>query len=294
MRIIDPTQIAQPDLYALLVGIVAPRPIAFVSTVDTDGNPNLAPYSFYNLFSSAPPILVFSSNRRAGSNTTKDTLNNVMATREVVVNVVTYPIVRQMSLASIEYPSGVNEFEKAGFTPLPSDLVKPFRVKESPAQMECKVIDIITLGEQAGAGHLIICEIVRIHASESIFDEQGRVDPHRIDLMGRLGRAFYVRASDEAVHTLFRPLDKLAIGFDQLPETVRWSKVLTGNDLGLLAGINQIPSNESLDALAETPEIAKILQDSGATELLHHLAQIELSKENVDEAAKLVWLGDRK
>jgi flavin reductase (DIM6/NTAB) family NADH-FMN oxidoreductase RutF len=287
---IDPTQVSQQELYGLLVGIVAPRPIAFVSTMDADGIPNLAPYSFFNLFSSAPPILVFSSNRRAGSNTTKDTLNNVMTTKEVVVNVVSYDIVRQMSLTSIEYPSDVNEFEKAGFTPLPSDLVKPFRVKESPAQMECKVIDIITLGDQAGAGHLIICEIVRIHANESIFDAESKVDPQRIDLMGRLGRAFYVRASDEAIHTIFRPTDKMAIGFDQLPASVRWSTILTGNDLGQLAGIQAPPTAEVLMELAKTPEIATILNDTDATEKLHRLAQIELAKENVDFAAQLAWL----
>jgi len=290
MRMIDPTQVSQQELYGLLVGIVAPRPIAFVSTMDADGIPNLAPYSFFNLFSSAPPILVFSSNRRAGSNTTKDTLNNVMTTKEVVVNVVSYDIVRQMSLTSIEYPSDVNEFEKAGFTPLPSDLVKPFRVKESPAQMECKVIDIITLGDQAGAGHLIICEIVRIHANESIFDAESKVDPQRIDLMGRLGRAFYVRASDEAIHTIFRPTDKMAIGFDQLPASVRWSTILTGNDLGQLAGIQAPPTAEVLMELAKTPEIATILNDTDATEKLHRLAQIELAKENVDFAAQLAWL----
>jgi flavin reductase (DIM6/NTAB) family NADH-FMN oxidoreductase RutF len=290
MRMIDPTQVSQLELYGLLVGIVAPRPIAFVSTMDADGTPNLAPYSFFNVFSSAPPILVFSSNRRAGSNTTKDTLNNVMTTKEVVVNVVSYDIVRQMSLTSIEYPSDVNEFEKAGFTPLPSDLVKPFRVKESPAQMECKVIDIITLGDQAGAGHLIICEIVRIHVNESIFDPEGRVDPQRIDLVGRLGRAFYVRASDEAIHTIFRPTDKIAIGFDQLPASIRWSKILTGNDLGQLAGIQTPPSAEVLAELAKTPDIATILNDTDATEKLHRLAQIELAKENVDLAAQLAWL----
>lgn len=290
MRMIDPKQISQLELYALLVGIVAPRPIAFVSTMDEDGMPNLAPYSFFNVFSSAPPILVFSSNRRASSNTTKDTLNNVMATREVVVNVVSYDIVRQMSLTSIEYPSDINEFEKAGFTPLPSDFVKPFRVKESPAQMECKVVDIITLGDQAGAGHLIICEIVRIHVNESIFDSQGRVDPQRIDLVGRLGRAFYVRASDEAIHTIFRPTDKMAIGFDQLPDSVRWSTILTGNDLGQLAGIAAPPTPEALQELAKTHEIATILNGTDATEKLHRLAQIELAKENVDLAAQLAWL----
>jgi flavin reductase (DIM6/NTAB) family NADH-FMN oxidoreductase RutF len=290
MRMIDPKQVSQLELYGLLVGIVAPRPIAFVSTMDVDGNPNLAPYSFFNLFSSAPPILVFSSNRRAGSNTTKDTLNNVMTTKEVVVNVVSYDIVRQMSLTSIEYPGDVNEFEKAGFTPLPSDLVKPFRVKESPAQMECKVIDIITLGDQAGAGHLIICEIVRIHVNESIFDAEGRVDPQRIDLVGRLGRAFYVRASDEAIHTIFRPTDKMAIGFDQLPASIRWSTILTGNDLGQLAGIQAPPTAEALMELAKTPEIATILHDTDATEKLHRLAQTELAKENVDLAAQLAWL----
>ena len=182
MKTIDPKSIPTADFHQYLLGAVAPRPIAFVSTVDEQGHPNLAPYSFFNAFSSNPPILVFSSNRRVANNTTKDTLHNAQATGEVVVNVVSYTIVRQMAVASIEFSPEVNEFEKSGLTPIPSELVKPFRVKESPVQMECKVRQILPLGDLGGAGHLIVCEILRMHIDEQVLDENGRIDPHRIDL----------------------------------------------------------------------------------------------------------------
>lgn len=290
MRIIDPQEINQPDLYALLVGIVAPRPIAFVSTTDAAGVPNLAPYSFFNVFSSAPPIVVFSSNRRASDNTTKDTLENVRATGEAVINMVSYAMVRQMSLASIEYPPEVNEFEKAGFTAAPADLVKPYRVLEAPAQLECRVQNILDLGTGPGAGHLVICEVVRLHLHEAIFDGLGRIDPQRIDLVGRMGRAYYVRASGEAIHSIFRATDQLAIGFDQLPLALRHSTILTGNELAQLAGISALPTAAELAATAAQPEIAALLQQPAAKTNLQRLVQIELAKENIAYAAALAWL----
>ncbi|MCB0595813.1 MAG: flavin reductase family protein, partial [Phaeodactylibacter sp.] len=177
MRIIDPNTTSTEELHQYLVGTVAPRPIAFASTVDEEGRPNLAPYSFFNCFSSNPPILVFSSNRRVSNNTTKDTLHNVEKTGEVVINAVNFSIVRQMAVASMDYPQGVSEFEKAGLTPIPSDLVRPFRVKESPAQMECRVREILPMGEGGGAGHLIVCELLRLHISEEALDEDGRINP---------------------------------------------------------------------------------------------------------------------
>ncbi len=241
MRTIDPASTPIPDLHQVLVSAVAPRPIAFASTISPEGIPNLAPYSFFNVFSSNPPILVFSSNRRVRGNSTKDTLQNVETTREVVVNVVSHKIVHQMSLASVDYPPAVSEFDKAGLTPLPSDLVKPFRVKESPVQMECKVNDILPLGTGGGAGHLIICEILRIHVAEQVLDAQGRIDPHKIDLVGRMGRAFYGRASGEAVFTVVRPFEDICIGFDGLPAHIRHSAVLTGNELAQLAGVLSVP-----------------------------------------------------
>ena len=199
MLSIDPSKIPTKDLHQYILGAVSPRPIAFASTISTEGVPNLAPYSFFNAFSSNPPILIFSSNRRVSNNTTKDTLKNVEDTGEVVINVVPHAIVRQMALASIEYGPEVNEFVKSGLTPLPSECVRPFRVAESPVQMECTVERILPLGEGGGAGNLIICRIVRMHISESVLNEKGRIDPHKIDLMGRMGRFYYVRASGAAV-----------------------------------------------------------------------------------------------
>jgi len=290
MKTIDPKSIPTPQLHQLLVSSVAPRPIAFVSTVDEAGTPNLAPYSFFNCFSSNPPILVFSSNRKVRDNTTKDTLHNVEATREVVINMVNYEIVRQAAVASVEFPPEVNEFEKSGLTPLASDLVKPFRVKESPVQMECKVQQILPLGEGGGAGHLIICEVVRIHIAEAAYDAEGRLDPHKLDLMGRMGRAFYVRASGDAVHTIFQDMEKVVIGFDQLPRSARDSRILTGNDLGALAGMAAPPAAEAVEALRQEDFVAPLLAGDNPVEALHRRAQQELAKGQVELAARLVWL----
>lgn len=292
MRVIDPLQTATKDLHQYLLGAVAPRPIAFASTVDAEGKPNLAPYSFFNCFSSNPPTLVFSSNRRVRDNTTKDTLHNVETTGEVVINVVSYRIIRQMALCSIEYPQGVSEFEMAGLTPLPSDLVRPFRVKESPVQMECKVREIIPLGEGGGAGHLIICTVLRMHIDEEILDERDRINPHKIDLMGRMGRAYYVRASGEAIHTILQPVEQLGIGFGHLPPGVRNSPVLTGNNLGQLAALPEAPSPESLAALRSDRYVSDLLQGPDPERALHLYAQKELAKENVELAARIAWLAE--
>lgn len=289
---IDPTTTPTRDLHQFLLGSVAPRPIAFVSTVDEDGKPNLAPYSFFNAFSSNPPIVVFSSNRRVTNNTTKDTLANVMATREVVINAVNYDIVRQMTVASIEFDPDVNEFEKAGLTPIPSDLVKPFRVKESPAHLECKVQDIITLGEHGGAGHLIICQVVRLHIAEEVVDENNRINPHKMDLMGRMGRAYYVRASGENVQAIVQSVTEIGIGFDQLPEAIRHSSILTGNDLGLLAGAPKIPEQAATLALLEEDETVKtIFQQTNWEEALHqYIHQVLENPRQRDYAAQLAWI----
>ncbi len=292
MLIIEPGKIPTSDFHQYLLGAVAPRPIAFASTIDEDGNPNLAPYSFFNCFSSNPPILVFSSNRKVHGNTTKDTLHNVMATGEVVINVVTYNIVRQAAVAGIEFPKEISEFTKTGLTPLPADLVKPFRVKESPVHMECKVKEILPLGDRGGAGHLIICEVVRMHVDEAVLDENGRIDPHKIDLVGRMGRAYYVRASGEAVYSIVQPQNVISIGYDQLPASVKSSKVLTGNDLGRFAGLTATPDATALKSLQKEPDIQIILQTDNALLQLHRLAQKELAKENLERAAQLAWLGE--
>ena len=292
MRTIDPKQTSTADLHQYLLGAVAPRPIAFASTVDENGAPNLAPYSFFNCFSSNPPIVVFSSNRRVSDLTTKDTLHNVEKTVEVVINAVNFSIVRQMAIASINYPKGVSEFVKAGLTPIPSDLIRPFRIKESPAHLECKVKEVIPLGEGGGAGHLIICEVLRMHIQEEVLDENGKINPHKMDLVGRMGRAFYVRASGEAIHKIYQPYMPLGIGFDQLPDSIRNSKVLTGNNLGMLAGLSTAPTKEEVLAMKEDEQAGEALQSENPLENLHRLAQKELAKENRELAARFAWLGE--
>jgi flavin reductase (DIM6/NTAB) family NADH-FMN oxidoreductase RutF len=245
-RIIDPKKVSTKDLHQYLLGSVAPRPIAFVSTKDKEGRDNIAPYSFFNAFSSNPPILVFSSNRRVRDNTTKDTLQNIIDTKEAVINVVNYNIVRQMAMTSVEFPTGTSEFEKSELTPVASELVKPCLVKESPVNMEVKVNEVITLGDHGGAGHLIICEVLRMHIDESVLDGD-RIDPHKIDLMGRMGRSYYVRASGDAIKTIYQSVTDIPIGYDALPANIRASNILTANDIATLASQPNLPESLLLD-----------------------------------------------
>lgn len=293
MRIINPGEIPTHDLHQFLLGTVAPRPIAFVSTLSEDGQPNLAPYSFFNAFSSNPPIVVFSSNRRVTDNTTKDTLANVKATGEVVINAVNYAIVRQMAVTSVEFEKSISEFEKAGLTPIAADLVKPFRVKESPAHLECRVKEVVTLGEHGGAGHLVICEVLRMHIAEEVIDN-GRINPHKMDLMGRMGRAYYVRASGEAVHTIVQSVTDLAIGYEQLPEHIRNSTILTGNNLGQLAGITAIPDPGQYRSLLVTDShLRSILYEGGSLREFHKYIQLVLKDDRQRVlGAQLAWLGE--
>lgn len=294
-RSIDPQSLAVKDLHQYILGMVSPRPIAFASTVDREGRANLAPYSFFNAFSSNPPILVFSSNRKVKDNTTKDTLHNIRETGEVVINAVNFAIMRQMALASIEYPADVDEFEKAGLTPLASEAVRPFRVAESPAHMECKVKDIITLGDRGGAGHLIVCEVVRFHVRDSVLDEQDRIDPHKIDLVGRMGRAYYVRASGQAIHTLFQPMDVVGMGFDQMPPSIRQSTVLTGSELAEIAAMTVWPDREALSSFEEMAEVQELIEeeDEDVLERLHRQARTWIGEGRVEDAAKALFLADR-
>ncbi len=294
-RTIDPGTVPRHDFHQYIVGAIAPRPIAFVSTVDGAGNANLAPYSFFNAFSSNPPIFVFSSNRRATDNTIKDTLANVEETREVVINAVNYDIVRQMAVASAQFPRGVDEFAKSGLTPLPSDLVRPYRVAESPVSFECKVGDIIPLGTGGGAGHLIICELLRMHIWEEMLDERGRIMPDKLDLMGRLGRSYYVRASGAAIHTVVQSIDSLCIGFDALPASIRWSEVFTGNNLGQLAGLAKVPTAEEVADWAATDErMQRILAGPAPLEEIHRYAKALLEQDEAlrETAGKAAWAGE--
>ncbi len=240
MKII-PGEIKTAQLHAYLLGSIAPRPICFASTIDNEGRPNLSPFSFFNVFGSKPPILIFSPARRVRDNTIKHSLENIYETKEVVINVVSYNMVQQTNLASCEYPKGVDEFIKAGFTAIKSDIVKPFRVKESPVQLECKVLQVIETGKEGGAGNLVICEVLCMHIDDNVLDANGKIDPHKIDLVARMGADHYCRASGNAVFDVHKPNVELGIGIDALPQAIRHSPVLTGNDLGILGNCTSIP-----------------------------------------------------
>lgn len=245
MEILDIKSIPVPKLHGLLLGAVAPRPICFASTIDVEGNVNLSPFSFFNIFGSNPPTLIFSPARRGRDNTTKHTLENVKEMPEVVVNIVNYTMVQQMSLASTEYPKGVNEFLKAGFTMEPAKKVKPPRVKESPVQLECIVKNVIETGNEGGAGNLVIAEIVALHIQEHVLDEKGNIDPYKIDQVARLGADWYTRAN-KGLFEVEKPLHSLGIGVDRLPKTVFQSTLLTGNDLGRLGNLPSLPNEEQI------------------------------------------------
>jgi flavin reductase (DIM6/NTAB) family NADH-FMN oxidoreductase RutF len=250
MLSINPSDISVEKLQTYLQCAVAPRPIAFASTIDENGNPNLSPFSFFNMFSTQPPILIFSPARRVRDNTIKHTLQNVKATKEVVINTVNFEMVQQMSLSSTEYAKGVNEFEKAGFSMVSSEKVKPYRVGESPIQLECKVNNIIELGTEGGAGNLVICEVVKIHINEKYLDENGVINQHKLDLVARAGGNYYSRAK-EGFFEIPKPLSTLGVGVDAIPLEYRNSKVLTGNDLGLLGNVEAIPLKEDVNKFAK-------------------------------------------
>lgn len=238
---ITPGSIKTAQLHAYLLGSVSPRPICFASTIDSDGNANLSPFSFFNVFGSNPVTLIFSPARRVRDNTIKHTLQNCHETKEVVISMVNYAMVQQMSLASCEYPKGTSEFEKAGFTPVKADRVKPFLVKESPVNMECIVKQIIETGQEGGAGNLIICEMVAMHINDEVLNEAQQIDPHKIDLVARMGGDYYCRASGNAIFTVPKPNMNLGMGVDNLPVEIRTSAILTGNDLGQLANVSSTP-----------------------------------------------------
>ena len=292
MFTLNPKDIATGKLHAYLLSAVAPRPIAFASTINQDGTPNLSPFSFYNVFSSNPPIAIFSPARRVRDNTTKHTLDNVKHTPQVVLNAVNYDIVQQMSLSSTEYPYGINEFEKAGLTPVASELVKPFRVKESPVQLECKVNEVIALGDQGGAGNLIVCEILLVHIKESILDELGRIDQHKIDLVGRLGGDWYSRNTGNALFEVPKPLSTLGIGVDAIPANIRNSNILSGNDLGKLGNVEKMPSNIDIATYNQSPEFILVSQEfkfkQNGENARHEEAKYFLNKNDSSTAWKIL------
>jgi len=293
MLTIDPKEIPVPKLHHYLLGAIGPRPIAFASTVDADGNDNLAPFSFFNVFSANPPIMIFSPARSGRTNETKDTYNNIKVVPEVVINVVNYDIVQQMSLASSPFAPGVSEFEKAGFTALKSDTIRPKRVAESPVQFECKVIEVKELGNQGGAGNLIFCEVTKIHISEAVLDENGSIDQHKIDLVSRMGGNWYCRADLNSMFEITKPITTIGIGFDALPTDILNSSILTGNDLGQLAGIEELPNETDVNEykLIELSDLFVSLEDEPIQleNALHRKAK-ELLKENKLEEAWMTLL----
>lgn len=258
MKTIDPKSIPTAELHAYLLGAIAPRPIAFASTVDAAGNINLSPFSFFNIFGSNPPILIFSPARRVRDNTSKHSLDNVLEVPEVVINMVNYDMVEQMSLASTEYEKGVNEFIKSGLTPEPSMLVKPPRVKEAPAAFECKVREVLPLGDAGGAGNLVICEVVLAHFKEEIFGANGQIDPFKLDAVSRMGGDWYCRAQGQALFEIPKPVRNKGIGVDAIPAVIRESVVLTGNNLGRLGNIEKLPSEAEVEDFSTRPVIREM------------------------------------
>ena len=293
MLSLDPKELSVQRLHQLLLGSIGPRPIAFASTIDQEGKPNLAPFSFFNVFSANPPILVFSPARSGRTGQSKDTFNNAKAVPEVVINVVNYSMVQQMSLASSPYAPGVDEFIKAGFTPLASDKIKPFRVAEAPVQFECKVQQIIELGQEGGAGNLIICEVVQLHIQEGLLNENGLIDQHKIDLVARMGANWYCRANADAMFEIKKPITTCGIGYDALPQDIKGSNILSANDLGQLAGIEALPNETDVNEyklLELSPLFLELEHDAVLLEQALHQRAHELLAQNQLEEAWLTLL----
>jgi flavin reductase (DIM6/NTAB) family NADH-FMN oxidoreductase RutF len=290
MLTFNPQEITAQRLHQLLLGSIGPRPIAFASTMNAAGQANLAPFSFFNVFSANPPILIFSPARSGRTNETKDTYKNVKELPEVVINVVNFDMVHQMSLASSPYSPEISEFEKSGLTPIPSETIRPFRVAEAPVQFECRVNEVKELGHEGGAGNLIICEVLRMHVREDLIDEKGLIDQHKIDLVSRMGGDWYCRSDKNSMFEIKKPITTCGIGFDTLPLDVRNSRVLSGNDLGQLAGVENLPNETDVNEykLIELSELFVSLEND-AVELekqLHQKAKALLVENKLEEA----WL----
>ncbi len=289
----DPKELAIPRVHQLLLGAIGPRPIAFASTLDSAGVPNLAPFSFFNVFSATPPILIFSPANSGRTGEPKDTYLNVKEHPEVVINVVNYAMVEQMSLASSPYSKDTDEFIKAGFTKVASDIVQPFRVQESPAQFECKVIEVKELGSGGGAGNLIICEVVKMHFHSSLLNAEGQVDQQKIDLVSRMGGNWYCRSDKNSLFEITKPITTQGVGFDQLPADILASTILSANDLGKLAGIEEIPNETDVNEykLIELSDLFVTLEDEPEKlELALHEKAKELLAENALNEAWMTLL----
>ena len=284
---IDVKSLNPMQIQGYLQGSVAPRPIAFASTIDANGVSNLSPFSFFNVFSSNPPILIFSPARRVRDNSVKHTLVNCQQTKQVVINIVNYAIVQQMSLSSTEYGNGIDEFLKSGLTPIASDLIKPFRVKESPVQFECVVNQVIALGTEGGAGNLVICEVVKIHIDEAVLDAKGAIDPIKIDLVSRMGANWYSRAK-EGLFEVEKPVASLGIGVDLIPDFIKKSTIFDGNDLGKLGNIEALPSFEEIDIFVNQNLLVKGVLSASDENKVHCKAKDYLDSNEVLSAWKVL------
>ena len=295
MLTINPSDISRSQLYAYLVAAIAPRPIAFASTVDKSGNVNLSPFSFFNIFSFNPPIVIFSPARSSRTNQTKHTLQNILEVPEVTLNIVNYPMIEQMSLTSTAYEKGVNEFVKAGFTQLPSKKIQPPRVGEAPVVLECLVEQVIPLGNQGGAGNLVIATIILLHIKPEYLDENGNLATQKLDLVARMGGNWYCRASDDALFEIPKPIRTKGIGVDQLPKHIRNSPILTGNNLGRLGNVEELPTIAEIKAIQSDGLVAGILgqfhdDPPALLTALHLLAKTFLDKGETDKALKILLI----
>ena len=287
MASFEPKELSTGKLHSYLLSAVAPRPIAFASTVDKHGAPNLSPFSFFNVFSANPPVMIFSPARRVRDNTTKHTLHNVKTTKEVVINVVNFDMVHQMSLSSTEYPKGINEFEKAGLTMLKSDVIQPFRVAESPVQFECKVNEVIALGKEGGAGNLVICEVLKMHIDDAILNEDKTINQTKLDLVARAGGSFYSRAK-KGFFEIPKPIATLGIGVDSFPKHVKNSMILTGNDLGMLGNVETLPKNDEVVSFIDNLSNRYPNIKTATHREKHKLARNYLSFGDVESAWKIL------
>lgn len=293
---IDPRQINQKKRHEYLLSSVCPRPICFASTVDKKGNVNLSPFSFFNVVSSTPPILVFSPARRGTDNTQKHTLTNMLEVEEVVIHIIDYPLVEQMSLTSTPYEKGINEFLKAGLTPLKSKLVRPPRVQEAPIAFECKVRNVIALGDKPGAGNLVLAEVLQMHFHKNYLDQQGNLTPEKMEWLARMGGNWYAKITKEELFEIPKPNSKIGIGVDQLPISAQKSRVLSGNNLGRLGNKSRKPKPSEIDQMKNTKEIKTILatfHGEKRIEQLHALAKKELERNNEDKALRLVFFAEQ-
>jgi len=290
---IDPDSISIPEMHKILLAAVAPRPIAFASTIDSNGNVNLSPFSFFNVFSANPPILIFSPARRTRDNSIKHTLENLKEIKEVVINTVNFPIVEQMSLSSTEYDKGVDEFKKSGLLPIPSIKIKPPRVSESPVSFECVVDNIIELGNQGGAGNLIISRVVYIHINDKYLEDNGEIDTQKLDLVARMGGNWYTRVTEESLFEIPKPILTKGVGVDSLPKHIFETKILSGNNIGRLGNLEKIPTEDEIDQFKNTPELAKILQNSNYKEkimAIHTLSKNHIENDNLGLAIKTIFV----